>query len=336
MSVTWRLGAVPDGCSRGLQRCSAARRDNPALATDVRHRLAFDPVLKTDSARSRRIGIGLIVAGTVCFSIIDASGKWLVQQLPVAEVVWLRFATHVLWMALLLAPSRGWDMVRTRSPKLQALRALMMVAMTALNFWALQYLQLAETGAIQFSVPVLIALMSAWWLGERLDARRWVAIVGGFAGVLLVIRPGSAAFHPAILLSVGNALLYAAFNMLTRRMAASETPESMQMLSAFGAAVLVAPFALAQWVWPQDLATWAVIAVCGLAGGVGHQCVATAHRYASAAVLGPFIYQQIIYMVLWGWLLFGQLPDFFVVAGAVVVVASGLYLLWLEVRRGRG
>jgi hypothetical protein len=115
VSVTWRLGAVPDGCSRGLQRCSAARRDNPALATDVRHRLAFDPVLKTDSARSRRIGIGLIVAGTVCFSIIDASGKWLVQQLPVAEVVWLRFATHVLWMALLLAPSRGWDMVRTRA-----------------------------------------------------------------------------------------------------------------------------------------------------------------------------------------------------------------------------
>lgn len=329
--------ALRDGCSRGLQRCSQARRDNPGLDADARHRLVCYPVLKTDSARSRRVGIGLIVVGTVCFSIIDASGKWLVQRLPVAEVVWLRFATHVLWMALLLAPSRGWDIVRTRAPRLQALRALMLVAMTALNFWALQYLQLAETGAIQFSVPVLIALLSAWWLGERLDARRWVAIVGGFAGVLLVIRPGSAAFHPAILLSVGNALLYAAFNILTRRMAASETPESMQMISAAGAALLIAPFALAQWVWPQDPTTWLVIAICGLAGGVGHQCVATAHRYASAAVLGPFIYQQIIYMVLWGWLLFGQLPDFFVVAGAAVVVASGLYLLWLEVRRsGRG
>lgn len=322
--------ATPAPCSLRLQRCSLGGRDNPLPADACRP----VPVLKTDSARSRRIGIGLVVAGTICFSIIDASGKWLVQRLPVAEVVWLRFATHVLWMALLLAPSRGWGIVRTKAPKLQALRALMMVAMTALNFWALQYLQLAETGAIQFSVPVLIALMSAWWLGERLDARRWVAIVGGFAGVLLVIRPGSAAFHPAILLSVGNALLYAAFNILTRRMAATETPESMQMISAFGAALLIAPFALAQWVWPQDLRTWVVVAVCGLAGGVGHQCVATAHRYASAAVLGPFIYQQIIYMVLWGWLLFGQLPDFFVVAGAAVVVASGLYLLWLEVRRG--
>jgi drug/metabolite transporter (DMT)-like permease len=290
-------------------------------------------LLARADARQRRVGIALVSLATLCFAVIDTCAKWLVQTLPVAEVVWLRFATHVLWMALLLAPSRGWDIVRTKAPRLQALRALMMVSMTALNFWALQYLQLAETGAIQFSVPVLIALMSARWLGERLDARRWVAIVGGFAGVLLVIRPGSAAFHPAILLSVANALLYAAFNILTRRMAASETPESMQMLSAFGAALLIAPFALAQWVWPQDLITWVVIAICGLAGGVGHQCVATAHRYASAAVLGPFIYQQIIYMVLWGWLLFGQWPDSFVVAGALVVVSSGLYLLWLELQR---
>ena len=294
---------------------------------------ARDPVLKTDSARSRRIGIGLTVLGTVCFSIIDSSGKWLVQHLPVAEVVWLRFATHVLWMVLLLAPRQGLAIVRMKSPKLQALRAVMMAAMTALNFWALQYLQLAETGAIQFSVPVLIALMSAWWLGERLDARRWVAIIAGFLGVLLVIRPGSSAFHPAILLSVANAVLYAAFNMLTRRMAASETPESMQLISALGAALVLAPFALPVWVWPADATTWAVIALCGLAGGLGHQCMAMAHRHASAAVLGPFIYQQIIYMVFWGWLLFGQLPDAFVVAGALVVVLSGLYLLALELKR---
>ena len=165
---------------------------------------AHAPVLKTDSARSRRIGIGLTVLGTICFSVIDSSGKWLVQHLPVAEVVWLRFATHVGWMVLLLAPRQGLAIVRMHSPKLQALRAVLMVLMTALNFWALQYLQLAETGAIQFSVPVLIALMSALWLGERLDARRWVAIIGGFLGVLLVVRPGSAAFHPAILLSVAN------------------------------------------------------------------------------------------------------------------------------------
>jgi drug/metabolite transporter (DMT)-like permease len=290
-------------------------------------------VLNADSARGRRIGIGLVVLGTICFSILDAAAKWLVQSLPVTEVVWLRFTTHVVWMVVLLAPRRGMAIVRVKSVRLQTLRAVMMVSMTALNFWALQVLQLAETGAIQFSVPVLIALMSAWLLGERLDARRWLAVLGGFLGVLLVVRPGSAAFQPVILLSVGNAVLYAAFNLLTRHMAATESPESMQILSAFGAAVAIAPFALPQWVWPAGAATWLAIAVCGLAGGIGHQCMAMAHRYASAAVLGPFIYQQILYMVLWGWLLFGQLPDRFVVAGAAVVVASGLYLLWLEMRR---
>jgi drug/metabolite transporter (DMT)-like permease len=291
------------------------------------------PVLKTDSTRSRRIGIGLTVLGTICFSVIDSSGKWLVQHLPVAEVVWLRFATHVVWMVLLLAPRHGLAIVRMHSPRLQAVRAVLMVLMTALNFWALQYLQLAETGAIQFSVPLLIALLSAWWLGEKLDTRRWLAIVGGFLGVLLVIRPGSQAFHPALLLSVLNALLYAAFNLLTRRMAASESPEAMQLISACGAALVLAPFALLQWQWPVTAFTWSVILLCGLTGGVGHLCVAMAHRYASAAVLGPFLYQQILYMTLWGWLVFAQVPDAFVVAGALVVVGSGLYLLWLEMRR---
>ena len=290
-------------------------------------------MLKADDAAGRRVGILLVSTATLCFAVLDVCAKWLVQSLPVVEVVWLRFATHVVLMAMLLAPTRGRALVRVHSVPLQALRALMLVSMTGLNFWALQYLQLAETGALQFSVPILIALMSAWWLGERLDARRWLAIVAGFAGVLLVIRPGSQAFHPALLLSTLNAVLYAAFNLLTRRMAATETPESMQWISACGAALVLAPFALANWRWPASAAEWTLIALIGLMGGVGHLCLARAHRYASAAVLGPFLYQQILYMTLGGWLVFSQVPDRYVVGGALVVVGSGLYLLWLEMRR---
>jgi len=285
------------------------------------------------AAQERRLAVVLVVGATLCFSILDASAKWLVQSLPVLQVVWVRFSAHVLLMALLLAPRHGLSIVRMKSPRLQLLRGLILCAMTALNFVALQYLQLAETGAIQFSVPILIALLSAWWLGERLDARRWVAIVGGFLGVLLVLRPGSHAFHPALLLSVVNAFLYAGFNLLTRRMAATESAEATQLLSAVVATLLLAPFALAQWQAPATALQWAVLLLCGLMGGVGHLFVAMAHRHASAAVLGPFIYQQILYMTLWGWLVFHQIPDAFVVAGAGVVVASGLYLLWMEVRR---
>jgi drug/metabolite transporter (DMT)-like permease len=252
----------------------------------------------------------------------------------VVEVVWLRFATHVVLMVLLLSPTQGWSIWRVNDWRLHLLRSFMLASMTGLNFWALQYLQLAVTGAMQFSVPILIALMSSWWLHEKLDGRRWLAIVVGFAGVLLVIRPGSQAFHPAILLSVLNALLYAAFNLLTRRMAATESPQAMQLVSASGAALVLAVPALLQWQNPADITTWALVALCGLMGGLGHLFVAMAHRHASASVLGPFLYQQILYMTLWGWLVFQQVPDAFVVAGALVVVLSGLYLLWLEMRRG--
>lgn len=289
-------------------------------------------MLHLDNAANRRVGIGLITLTTLCFATLDACAKWLVQELPVLQVVWLRFLFHVLLASALLAPRYGLELVRVRDWKLQAVRAAMLGAMTALNFWALQYLQLAETGSIQFSVPLLIALLSAWWLGERLDARRWLAIAAGFAGVLLVIRPGSQAFHPAILLSVMNAVLYAVFNMLTRRMVATESAASLQLMSALGATLLLAPWALAGWQSPAGGMTWLVIAVCGLCGGLGHFMVAQAHRYASAATLGPFLYQQIIYMTLWGWLLFGQVPGWLVVSGAAIVVMSGLYLLWLEMR----
>jgi drug/metabolite transporter (DMT)-like permease len=290
-------------------------------------------MLHLDTARSRRIGIGLVSLTTLCFATLDASAKWLIQSLPVLQVVWLRFLLHVLLTSALLAPMYGRELWRVHHPRLQLLRSLMLALMTALNFWALQYLQLAETGAIQFSVPLLIALLSAWWLGEHLDGRRWLAIAAGFAGVLLVIRPGTQAFHPAILLSVLNALLYAVFNMLTRRLAATESPAATQLMSALGATIVLTPFGLAQWQTPADLKTWAVLVGCGLFGGFGHFLVAQAHRYATAATLGPFLYQQIVYMTLWGWLLFGQMPDALVLAGAAVVVASGLALLWIEVHR---
>ena len=290
-------------------------------------------MLHLDSARGRRIGIGMVTLTTICFATLDASAKWLLQSLPVLEVVWLRFCAHTLITSALLGPVYGREMLRAQQPRLQVVRALMLASMTAMNFWALQYLQLAETAAIQFSVPLMIALFSAWFLGEHLDRRRWAAIVAGFAGVLLVIRPGTHAFHPAILLSVLNAIFYALFNLLTRRMAASESPAATQLMSALGASIVLAPFALANWKTPEDALSWGLVAVCGLFGGLGHYWVAKAHRYASAATLSPFLYQQIIYMTLWCWLLFGQWPDAFVAAGAAIVVASGLALLWMEMQR---
>jgi drug/metabolite transporter (DMT)-like permease len=207
--------------------------------------------------------------------------------------------------------------------------------MTGMNFWALQYLQLTVTASIFFLVPILVALLSAPLLGEKLDGRRWAAIVAGFAGVLVVVRPGSEAFHPAILLSLANAVLYAFFNMMTRKLAAYDPPETIQFLPALVASLVLAPFALAAWQSPAGWSEWLLLCLMGIFGGTGHYLLAMAHRYAPASTLAPFLYQQILYMALFGYLVFGNVPEKETWIGAAIVVASGLYLFSRE-RRGLG
>jgi drug/metabolite transporter (DMT)-like permease len=287
-------------------------------------------LLHADSARNRLTGIGLVSLTYLVFSLLDGSAKWLVSVMPVLMVVWLRFATHVLVAGVVLFPLRGFGLVRTQHLRWHVLRALMFVAMTGINFWALQYLQLTVTSSIFFSVPLIIALISASFLGEKLAAGKWIAIVAGFAGVLVIVRPWGAEFHPAMLASVVNALMYAAFMMMTRRLAAYDSPETIQYLPAVGATIGLAPFAFAAWEWPSGWLEWAVACLMGVLGGLGHYLLALAHRYAPASVIAPFLYQQVIYMALFGYLVFGDVPSAWVWLGAAIVIASGLYLFSRE------
>lgn len=291
-------------------------------------------MIHADNPHNRLVGIGLMSVTFLCFALLDCGAKWLVQTLPVLMVVWLRFLIHALFSVALMAPRIRSGILRSRRPKLQVLRALFMPVMTGLNFWALQYLQLAETGAIQFSVPIIIALIAAPLLGERMDRARWTAIAVGFVGVLIIVRPGTQGFHPALILSIINAVLYALFNLMTRQLAAHDSPETTQFYSSVGATLVITPFALAAWQTPPGLLQWTVLVLIGLAGGLGHYLLALAHRYAPASVLAPFLYQQIIWMVLLGYLVFGDVPDAAVVLGAAIVICSGGYLLYRE-RRGR-
>jgi drug/metabolite transporter (DMT)-like permease len=287
-------------------------------------------VLHADSAQNRLIGIGLVSGAYVLFTLLDGSAKWLVASMPVIMVVWLRFVMHALVAGAVLLPLRGARLFASRYWRWHALRAVMFVAMTGINFWALQYLQLTITSSIFFTVPIIIAVLGALFFGERLDAARWVAILAGFAGVLFIVQPGSASFHPAMLGSLVNALLYALFMLMTRRLAAYESPEAIQYLPALGAAVLLTPLAIAGWEWPQTWIEWTVACLLGVFGAAGHQLLAAAHRYAPASVIAPFLYQQVLYMALFGYALFGDVPPPAVGIGALVVVASGLYLFQRE------
>jgi len=289
-------------------------------------------LIHADTPRNRLAGIGLMSITFLCFALLDCGAKWLVHTLPVLQVVWLRFLFHAVFSTALTAPKFRSGILTTRRPKLQFLRAMFMPVMTGLNFWALQYLQLAETGAIQFSVPIIIALIAAPMLGERMDRARWAAIAVGFVGVLIIVRPGTQGFHPALLLSIINAVLYALFNLMTRQLAAHDAPETTQFYSSVGATLAITPFALAFWQAPPGALQWTILVLIGVSGGLGHYLLALAHRYAPASVLAPFLYQQIIWMVLLGYLVFGDVPDTAVVIGAAIVISSGGYLLYRERR----
>ena len=291
--------------------------------------------LQLDTSANRRIGIAFFSLATLMFASLDGVAKWLVLSLPVVQVVWVRFFLHTVITGGVLVPQLGLCLFKTKHPKWQIMRCLMLATMTGTNFWALQYLQLAQTGSVQFSVPILIALISVIGFGEKIDTGRWIAIFIGFVGVLVIIRPGTEAFHPAILLCVIGAILYASFNILTRRLARDDHPGATQWTSAFVASVVLAPFALWQWQMPHGWLQWSLLILTGCLGGFGHWAIASAHRYASAAVLGPFLYQQIIYMTLLGWLIFNQVPDHFMVVGTLIVVAAGLYLLWREFQQSQ-
>jgi drug/metabolite transporter (DMT)-like permease len=296
---------------------------------------AIPSLLHLDSGRNRLIGIGMVSAAVLCFSILDASGKWLINGLPLLQIVFLRFLGHTVFTAAVMMPRSRMNLLRTRRPWLQLLRALMLPSMTAMNFWALQYLQLAETGAIQFLAPILVALLGVRLLGERLDKGRWIAIVVGFVGVVIILQPGSRGFHPAMLVSLLQTTIYACFILMTRVLASVDRPESTNFLSALGSTIVIAPFALAVWQMPTTAFEWLLVVVTGIAGGLGHYLLALAHRFAPASTLAPFIYQQILYMCLLGYLAFGDVPRPAVVIGAAVVVASGLYLLLKERRASR-
>jgi len=290
-------------------------------------------VLHADSARNRLVGIGLVSLTYLIFSVLDGSAKWLVQSMPVVMVVWLRFFIHAIVAGAVLLPVKGLALVKTNHLRWHLARAAMFVVMTAMNFWALQYLQLTVTSSIFFSSPLMIALLSAQILGEKLDLGRLAAILTGFAGVLVIVHPWSADFHPAMLLAVMNAVLYAVFMMMTRHLAAYDPPETIQFLPAIGATLILTPFAIATWEAPDTWLEWALACTLGVLGGVGHYLLALAHRYAPSSVIAPFVYQQVIYMALFGYLVFGDVPAPAVWIGAAIVIGSGLYLFARERRR---
>lgn len=282
----------------------------------------------------RLLGIGLVILGYLMFAIIDSCAKWLSQAgLPTTEVVFVRYAGQLFIVSAFLLPTRGREALATRNLKLEIIRGLFLLASTVANFVAILFLPLTITGSILFTAPFMLTALSIPLLGEQVGWRRWAAIGVGFVGVLVIVRPGTEAFHPAVLLSLACALFTALYMIVTRKLAGVDGVSTQQFYASLVATLCLIPFVVAGgWVWPSDPASWFAFIMIGTAALAGHQFLTTAYRFAPASVLAPFGYVQIVFLTVASWLVFNQPPDIWFYAGLPIVVASGLYI-WLRERQ---
>ncbi len=280
-------------------------------------------------------GVLLMVAAVTCFTCLDATAKWTSQTLPPIAVVAVRYLSAIVFITALCRPWRNPGLLRTRSPRLQVVRGLSLVLSTVCSFTSLHYLPLGQTTAITFAAPLIVAALAGPLLGEWPGPHRVGAIIAGFLGVLVVVRPG-ASMHPAVFVALVTALSNAGYALLTRRLAGRDRPQTTLFYSGVVGAVVVAPVLPFVWELPPAMeeVVWLAMLAMGALATLGHYLMILSYERAQASMLAPFTYAQLVGATIIGWAVFGDVPDRWTLIGGAIVGGSGLYLLWRErVRR---
>lgn len=283
-----------------------------------------------ESTRLR--AIGLMCVAVALFAFLDATAKYAVTvaAIPLFQLVWMRFLSHVVLNVTIFGPRAFFRALKANKPLHQLLRGLFLFGSTGFNFAALQYIQLDQSATILFLTPFLVAVLAGPLLGEWIGWRRLIAVMVGFSGVLLVLRPGFGGIHWAIIYSFGATASYALYTLHTRYLARYDPSSVTQVYSPIAGVIAMAPFGLSVWTWPQDVSAWVLMVSTGIFGGFGHYLLILAHQRAPAPLLAPFSYVNLIAQVALGYLIFSQVPSLWTAAGCAVIVASGLYLLHRE------
>jgi drug/metabolite transporter (DMT)-like permease len=283
------------------------------------------------SARNPLHGIGFMIFMTICFSSLDASAKYLSNELPLWVLLWGRYVFNFLFVALFFVRGAPADIIHTRNIKLQILRSILLVAST-LTFWmALMLLPLADCVVILFVAPLLVTMLAAPLLGESVGRHRWTAVLLGFVGVMVVMRPGIAVFEWVLILPLITALLYAGVQISTRILGRTDGALTTLLYSSAGGVIISTIGVLFFWVTPS-LEQWLVLGWLGFLGALGHYLMIKAYEIAPASLLAPFDYTTLIWATILGFVMFGDLPDTWTVLGAIIIMSSGLYLIRRESR----
>ncbi len=288
----------------------------------------------TRDLASERIlaGIGLLLLAVACFATLDAATKISVSTVPVLIGVWVRYAFQAVATTVILLPVHGTSLLRTVHPRFHVLRGTLLLTTSVLAFFSLRYMPLPEFTAIVLIAPLVITLLAATLLKEYVSVLRWTLVAGGFVGTLAILRPGGNAFSWAMLLPLGLVVSNAWFQLLTSKLAQTESPLTMHFYTGWVGTLIAScalPFAwqsLPSWHW------WALLCLMGMMATVGHFFLILAYQRAPASTLTPYSYAQIAFAMLGGWLLFDHVPDRTALAGIGLIAACGAAGAWLTMR----
>ncbi|MBB3177481.1 drug/metabolite transporter (DMT)-like permease [Variovorax sp. Sphag1AA] len=277
-------------------------------------------------------GIGLVILAVACFATLDTATKLSTTAVPILMGIWVRYAFQAVATTMVLLPLHGTALLRTRHPRYQLLRGALLLASSTLAFFSLRYMPLAEFTSIVLIAPLVITLLAATTLKEQVSPLRWALVAGGFVGTLVILRPGGGAFSWAVLLPIGLVLTNAWFQVLTSKLARTEDPLTMHFYTGWVGALLASvavPFvwtALPSWQW------WALLCLMGFMGTVGHFLLILAYQRTPASTLTPYLYAQIAFATLGGWIMFSQMPDVVSLTGMALIAVCGAAGAWLTVR----
>lgn len=271
-------------------------------------------------------GILMIMTAVAMFTVMDSIAKYLSRFYPVPGIVWARYAFHLLFVVMILGPRMKLGLLRSKRLGLQIARGAVLAASSLLFFSALKFMPMAEASSISFVAPVLVTLLAVVLLKEKVERARWVAVAAGFMGVLIIIRPGSGVFSWVAVLPLATAASFAAYQILTRKLAGVDSPYTSLFYSGLIGTVLLAAVLPFQWTTPTTVAHALLLPAIGFLGGISHLILIRAYDQASVSTLAPFTYTQFIWVILIGYLVFGDFPDRWSLIGIAVIMASGIYI----------
>ncbi|MFM9880178.1 MAG: DMT family transporter [Burkholderiaceae bacterium] len=280
-------------------------------------------------------GIYYIVGACLCFAALDTSTKVAGLLAPVLMLLWFRYLFQAVATAALRAPVQGRSLLVTRNPRFQLVRGVLLLITSAFSFYGLQVLPVGEFTAIIMLTPLLVTVLAAVQLHEKVSPLRWALLVGGLAGALLVVRPGGQVFGWGVLLPVGMVVSYAFFQALTRRMAVDENPYTTHFYTGLVGTLVMS--CIVPWAWSTQalLAHWPWFMALGFFGTFGHLLLIRAFARAPASVLTPYLYSQIAFGTAGGWLAFKHTPDGVAWLGIALVAVCGIASGFLSAREYR-